>query len=244
MALVKMTLGGLSYKDIPMIAAEGVHEEVQRLIEKHIQEKDRGTMTALDLAAGNGALSQRLKDLGFQSVVAWELEPENFRAKGVEVLPVDLNKPFPRGEAFDLITATEIIEHLENPFHFLREISKSLKPGGMLVLSTPNIESALSRVQFLYSGMFRWFNEASFAEWGHIQPISSFQLDKALRSAGLEIVEQGHNSHDRLLTIDRGLKNYLKALSALLLYPLMKGHKRGDINLWLIRHSPKPARRG
>jgi 2-polyprenyl-3-methyl-5-hydroxy-6-metoxy-1,4-benzoquinol methylase len=42
------------------------------------------------------------------------------------------------GRAFDCIVAGEIIEHLENPGLFLRNMRRHLRPGGMLVLSTPN----------------------------------------------------------------------------------------------------------
>ena len=44
-----------------------------------------------------------------------------------------------KDKSFDVVTATEVIEHLENPRLFLRDINRVLKPGGLCVLSTPNI---------------------------------------------------------------------------------------------------------
>lgn len=41
-------------------------------------------------------------------------------------------------EAFDVVLAGELIEHLETPVDFLRQCYASLKPGGRVVLSTPN----------------------------------------------------------------------------------------------------------
>ncbi len=44
----------------------------------------------------------------------------------------------PAGGGFDVIVAGEIIEHVENPGIFLRNMRRSLKPGGVIAVSTPN----------------------------------------------------------------------------------------------------------
>ncbi len=57
--------------------------------------------------------------------------------------------PYP-DNSFDLVTWCEVIEHLtENPVHTLAEIHRVLKPGGALVLSTPNASRADSIANFL-----------------------------------------------------------------------------------------------
>ncbi len=61
--------------------------------------------------------------------------------------------PFEPG-FFDCVVSTEGIEHLENPFHFAREIHRVLRPDGALVLTTPNTVGLRSRVRFLGSGFF------------------------------------------------------------------------------------------
>lgn len=51
----------------------------------------------------------------------------------------DLNKKFPFSDNHaDNIVANNIIEHIINPYHFLRECYRVLKPNGRLVLTTPN----------------------------------------------------------------------------------------------------------
>lgn len=58
---------------------------------------------------------------------------------------MDLPSPFKRG-SFDAIQAGEIIEHLERPVDFLRGCFETVKPGGMIVLSTPNPNSPFERL--------------------------------------------------------------------------------------------------
>jgi len=50
------------------------------------------------------------------------------------------SKPFP-DSSFDCIIFTEVIEHVENPFTYLKEFFRILSPGGFLILSTPNATS-------------------------------------------------------------------------------------------------------
>ena len=43
------------------------------------------------------------------------------------------------------VVAVEVIEHFENPWHFLREINRVLKKEGKLYLTTPNVHSLHQR---------------------------------------------------------------------------------------------------
>ena len=62
-----------------------------------------------------------------------------------------------RNDFFDAVSAWQVIEHLENPHHFIREVNRVLKPGGIFFLSTPNIFNIFNRLIFLKSGdMPRW----------------------------------------------------------------------------------------
>jgi SAM-dependent methyltransferase len=72
--------------------------------------------------------------VGFDIVQPREL-PQNY-SRFVQGDAENLDRFFPE-ESFDSIIAGELIEHLENPYAFLRGCKKVLKPSGLLILSTP-----------------------------------------------------------------------------------------------------------
>lgn len=58
---------------------------------------------------------------------------------------------------FDAVAAWGIAEHMENPYHFMREVHRVLKDGGIFIMSVPSIFHIENRLLFLKTGMFpRW----------------------------------------------------------------------------------------
>ena len=112
----------------------------------------------LDLGAGAVALSQRIVDAGYQ-ITSADLFEEKFLAEA-DFVTVDLNIGFTDhfdGKKYDCIVATEVIEHLENPIHFLNQISKLLKKNGFALISFPNI--------YIYGAIKSFFSRGEFINW-------------------------------------------------------------------------------
>lgn len=178
--------GAIGYKGIPVHALEGLHERVAQLVERYIP---RGAQLA-ELAAGGGALTLRLNELGYR-VTACDYVSENFRLHAeVPFIRMDLNRPFASSFAgCNGVVAVEIIEHLENTRHVLREIRAILPFGGIAIVTTPNVESPVSVAMAIRTGRPMWFWDSAYRDDGHITPVPRWLLEQAAVEAGLEVVE-------------------------------------------------------
>jgi 2-polyprenyl-3-methyl-5-hydroxy-6-metoxy-1,4-benzoquinol methylase len=99
----------------------------------------------LDIAAAQGNFSLSLAELGFE--VTWN----DLREELIDYVKLKWESGivnYAPGNAFDLnfdtqfdvVLIAEVIEHLAHPDRFLKKVSQMLKPGGHIVLSTPNGE--------------------------------------------------------------------------------------------------------
>lgn len=177
------------YAGLPVYALPGLHEFAAR----HLQEHLAPPADILELGAGTGAMSLRLFDLGY-SVTASDILDDNFVPRDrVEFIAADLNTPFAASIAkrFDAIVCLELIEHLENPRHTLRQCRQLLQPGGLLILSTPNATNPVSQAMFLRTGQFQWFGDADYEQQGHILPLTPWLLGKCFHEIGFTTAWEG-----------------------------------------------------
>jgi SAM-dependent methyltransferase len=145
----------------------------------------------LDIAAGHGALSKALIDAGFNvACTSWN---ENVGLP-IPRYRIDLDKRFESDDVgarqYDLICALEIIEHVENPAQMLRSISGVMQEGGILILSTPNVESAQARLEWLLRGCPYAFSGAEIVENRHISILWRQGLESFIHLAGFDIVQR------------------------------------------------------
>lgn len=104
----------------------------------------------IDLSAGSGYVADLFQKAG-ADVSLFDLFPSQNKFCKIPCKPIDLQKQFPIEDAtFDIAICAETIEHLPNQYFFFTESSRILRPGGILILTTPNSSSLRSRLsQFL-----------------------------------------------------------------------------------------------
>ncbi|MGQ0612758.1 MAG: class I SAM-dependent methyltransferase [Planctomycetaceae bacterium] len=123
----------------------------------------------LDLGCGRGWLAGALCELGpTTGVDLSDLAAARARWPAVEFVTADLfQHPLPEA-AFDLVVSQEVIEHVEDQPRYLDVAARCLKPGGYLVLTTPNAWVQARRTR------------RELEAWG-LQPVEKWLSRRALR---------------------------------------------------------------
>ncbi|MBI4972714.1 MAG: class I SAM-dependent methyltransferase [Candidatus Omnitrophica bacterium] len=153
----------------------------------------------LDAGCRHGFFSLRIKQETGAEVHGVDISDNALKSaikKGIICKQSDLSKKIPHhSETFDVVFSGEVIEHLQDPDAFLCECWRVLKPGGYLVLSTPNMASWYNRILLLFG----------------IQPIFSEVSSKKTLGRKFRFFGQGSNAvgHLRLYTL-LGLKDLLE----------------------------------
>jgi 2-polyprenyl-3-methyl-5-hydroxy-6-metoxy-1,4-benzoquinol methylase len=161
--------------------------------------------------AARGVRGGRLVDVGCGSAGLWRLLAPRFdsyygldavRYDGfpieAEFRQIDLEAaqwPVPSGEA-DVVAAVETIEHLENPWAFMRALANLARPGGWVVVTTPNQLSVLSVATLIVKQRFSSFQDAHYP--AHRTALLEIDLWRATSECGLESVDVLHGLNGRV----------------------------------------------
>ena len=164
----------------------GLHESLSR----RVQEMIRPGEPILDVGCGTGAWLRRLRELGFTSLYGTDLDTAQFALADATVSANDLN-----GESwtlavprFRLITAIEVIEHLQNIENFFRNLHRHLDARGVCLMTTPNIHSLHARLRYLLTADMKQFG--TIGDPTHLFPVLGATLDRLCARHGFEIAQQ------------------------------------------------------
>ena len=213
------------YYDGLLVKADlGLHQQIAELIQVRVPSGG----SVLDLGAGEGALSARLADLGFL-MTSVDKDAGSFRCHKAtfEQLDFDLSEQIQgfvsrHDSMFDAVLGIEVIEHVHDQWQYVRQLMKMVKPGGLILITTPNTTSWLSRMMFLLRGRFHQFGDADLS-YGHVSPISPWELELILKSEGAEAIEIRPAGTLPAVYVNGSLRLLVMNMFALLLRPFSSG---------------------
>ena len=172
------------YNGILIKADLELHEQI---VEKILSEVPSGG-TILDMGCGEGALSERLSDLGYV-VVATDKDADSFKSTKATFIRLNFDSAneiiefsLEHKGKFDAVLGVEVIEHVQDQWQYTRQLMSLVKKGGFILITTPNTSSWLSRLIFLFSGRFHQFSDEDLS-YGHISPISAWELELILKDS-------------------------------------------------------------
>jgi SAM-dependent methyltransferase len=171
-----------------------------------------GQARVLEVGAGTGLFGDFVaKEFEYVGIDLSEQAVREARARGLDVYRASLTNFVNTGQPFDAVTLFHVFEHLPDPHDALSRIKDLLKPGGVVVIITPDTESLLCAI----SGD-RWVSY-KFPE--HLILYSRSALIELLEHSGFEIVsatgDYEYCHHDFLISRVEQLNSILGRLARL-----------------------------
>lgn len=167
----------------------------------------------LDVGCGRGLLLSHMKRNGWQvNGIEYNDETASYANQQYNV-NVTTTTDYPPN-SFDIITITHVLEHLNNPLEMLNEYYKLLKPGGLLIVSTPNLNSLQAKF-----GQRMWFH---LDMPHHLFHFSEKSLSKAIIDNSFKILKI------KRLSIDQDFFGWVQTINSKLtgdknkLYDMLK----------------------
>jgi len=109
---------------------------------------------------------------------------QSARTKGIRVVAADFAGLAPAPAAYDAITAFDVIEHVEDPLAFLSLLASALRPGGVIVISTGNLDAwswALMRSSYWYCAIPEHISFLSESWFRHATKTLGLTLERVVR---------------------------------------------------------------
>jgi 2-polyprenyl-3-methyl-5-hydroxy-6-metoxy-1,4-benzoquinol methylase len=169
---------------------------IYAMVERAIARRHAGAGVLIDVGCGRARLWSLLRArfnryIGVDAVRYDDVPAEGeFRAADLDAAPLSL-----LDGTGDVVAAIEVIEHLENPRALMRELVRLAKPGGWVVVTTPNQLSLLSLLTLVLKHRFSAFQDNTYP--AHLTALLEVDLRRIAAECGLVDVELDYSGLGR-----------------------------------------------
>jgi 2-polyprenyl-3-methyl-5-hydroxy-6-metoxy-1,4-benzoquinol methylase len=191
-----VTAGGIALEARARLSRGASGEAIYAMVAALVADRHEAGGVLVDVGCGAGALWAHLASR-FDRCVGVDAVRYDGLPKAVEFVAHDLDAPripLPDGTG-SVVTAVETIEHLENPWAFVRELARLVAPGGWVVITTPNQLSLLSKLTLVTKHAFNAFQASSYP--AHRTALLELDLRRLVAEAGLEHAEVRYSGAGR-----------------------------------------------
>lgn len=174
-------------------------DAIYEMVTRTISGRHRGGGVLVDVGCGAGKLRSFVGRQCDRYIGVDAIRYEDFPTEA-DFISLDLDTGnVPLADAFaDVVCAVETIEHLENPRAFVRELVRLIKPGGMVIITTPNQLSLLSKLTFVLKNQFNAFQEAPGLYPAHVTALLEIDLIRIFTECGLTNINIDFTNQGRI----------------------------------------------
>jgi len=171
------------------------HAAIYRMVRRSLAGCPPGGVV-VDVGCGGGRLHDELAGL-FDRYVGIDLVSYAGAPTEVQRVLADLERALPLADGVaDVAIAVETIEHLENPRALVRELARVARPGGLVIVTTPNQLSALSLLSLIAKRQFAAFQDVHYP--AHRTALLETDLRRIVAEAGLADAQVYFSEHSRV----------------------------------------------
>lgn len=190
---------GLNAVDRALVSGGRSSEPIHELVKAGLSASELKRGVCVDVGCGTGELARQLASSFAHYVGADVIRHAGF-PEDVPFVEVDLD----RGRVglddsvADVVLCVETIEHVENPRALVRELTRLVRPGGFVLVTTPNQLSLHSKLGLVFRNEFPHFQEAEGLYPAHLTALLEIDLRRMLREVGLQNLEVLYSGSGRI----------------------------------------------
>ena len=176
---------------------------------------DLSGKSVLDVGCGAGRLGAYLREQGATRVVGCDIAVDAITAASQNLdhaftydVATDSLSRLCGEEKFDVVVATELIEHLFQPARLLQEVKSVLKPDGVFIVTTPNFLLWSNRLRMLF-GQFQ-YTKTGLLDESHVHFFTYNTLHQIVKEEGLTVVAEHNVYHGK---VPKWLQKHIPTLS-------------------------------